>query len=62
MSAREIEVLGFLSRGLSNKEIAEHLHLSVETVRSYLKTIYDKLHVRCRTEAVLRYTSRVRQG
>jgi len=61
LSAREIEVLGFLSRGLSNKEIAEHLHLSVETVRSYLKTIYDKLHVRCRTEAVLRYTSRARQ-
>jgi len=61
LSAREIEVLGFLSRGLSNKEIAEHLHLSVETVRSYLKTIYDKLHVRCRTEAVLRYTSRTRQ-
>ena len=61
LSARETEVLGFLSRGLSNKEIAEHLHLSVETVRSYLKTIYDKLHVRCRTEAVLRYTSRARQ-
>lgn len=57
LSPREIEVLGLLSRGLSNKEIADQLNLSVETVRSYLKTIYDKLHVRCRTEAVLYYTA-----
>ncbi len=55
LSTREIEVLGLLSHGLSNKEIADHLHLSVETVRSYLKTIYEKLHVRCRMEAVIRY-------
>lgn len=55
LSTREIEVLGLLSRGLSNKEIADELRLSVETVRSYLKTVYDKLHVRCRTEAVIRY-------
>jgi DNA-binding NarL/FixJ family response regulator len=57
LSTREIEVLGLLSRGLSNKEIADELRLSVETVRSYLKTIYEKLHVRCRTEAVIRYTA-----
>jgi len=55
LSTREIEVLGLLSRGLSNKEIADQMHLSVETVRSYLKTIYEKLHVRCRMEAVIRY-------
>jgi DNA-binding NarL/FixJ family response regulator len=57
LSAREIEVLGLLSRGLSNKEIADQMRLSVETVRSYLKTIYEKLHVRCRTEAVIRYNA-----
>lgn len=57
LSTREIEVLGLLSRGLSNKEIADQMHLSIETVRSYLKTIYDKLHVRCRTEAVIRYAA-----
>ena len=57
LSTREIEVLGLLSRGLSNKEIADQMHLSIETVRSYLKTIYEKLHVRCRTEAVIRYTA-----
>ncbi len=55
LSTREIEVLGLLSRGLSNKEIADQMRLSVETVRSYLKTIYEKLHVHCRTEAVIRY-------
>ena|ERR1035437_5781872 len=55
LSTREIEVLGLLSRGLSNKEIADHLRLSIETVRSYLKTSYEKLHVRCRTEAVICY-------
>lgn len=54
LSAREAEVLKFLSRGFSNKEIAEQIELSVDTVRSYLKSIYKKLHVRSRTEAVLR--------
>jgi DNA-binding NarL/FixJ family response regulator len=57
LSTREVEVLSLLSGGLSNKEIADQMRLSVETVRSYLKTIYDKLHVRCRTEAVIRYTA-----
>jgi DNA-binding NarL/FixJ family response regulator len=57
LSTREIEVLGLLSRGLTNKEIADQMRLSVETVRSYLKTIYEKLHVRSRTEAVIRYTA-----
>ena len=57
LSSREIEVLGLLSRGLSNKEIADQMSLSVETVRSYLKTIYEKLHVHCRTEAVMRYAA-----
>ena len=44
-----------LSRGYSNKEIADRLDLSVETVRSHLKHIYEKMHVRSRTEAVARY-------
>lgn len=57
LSARESEVLGLLSSGLSNKEIADQMRLSVETVRSYLKTVYEKLHVHCRTEAVMRYTA-----
>ena len=55
LSAREREILDLLAGGLSNKEIADRLGLSVETVRSYLKNTYEKLHVRCRTEAVVKY-------
>lgn len=55
LTAREEEVLVLLSKGYSNKEIADRLALSVETVRSHLKHIYEKLHVRCRAEAVARY-------
>ena len=54
LSTREAEVLKFLSQGFSNKELADQIELSVETVRTYLKSIYKKLHVRSRTEAVLR--------
>jgi DNA-binding NarL/FixJ family response regulator len=56
LSAREEEVLILLSKGYANKEIAAHLELSIDTVASYLKLIYKKLHVRSRTEAVIRYS------
>jgi DNA-binding NarL/FixJ family response regulator len=55
LSPREEELLELLSKGYSNKEIADKLQLSVETVRSYLKHIYEKMHVRSRTEAAIRY-------
>lgn len=55
LSAREEEVLVLLSRGFSNKEIADKLGLSIETVSTYLKQTYRKMHVRSRTEAVARY-------
>jgi len=55
LSPREEELLEFLSKGYSNKEIADQIQLSVETVRSYLKHIYEKMHVRSRTEAAVRY-------
>ena len=57
LSAREEEVLILLSKGYSNKEIAEQLSISAETVGSHLKHIYEKLHVRSRAEAVARYMS-----
>jgi DNA-binding NarL/FixJ family response regulator len=57
LSTREEQVLILLSRGYANKEIAEELGLSVETVGSHLKHIYEKLHVRSRAEAVARYVS-----
>jgi DNA-binding NarL/FixJ family response regulator len=56
LSAREEEVLMLLSKGYSNKEIAAHLSLSIDTIASYLKLIYKKMHVRSRTEAVIRYS------
>ena len=52
LSKRESEVLGYVSRGYSDKEVAEALGLTPATVRSYLKTIYSKLHVHSRTQAV----------
>jgi DNA-binding NarL/FixJ family response regulator len=55
LTSREEEILNLLSQGYVSKEIASHLSISVETVKSHLKHIYDKLHVRTRTEAVIRY-------
>jgi len=55
LTAREQEVLDYVAQGYINKEIADAMRLSVETVRGYLKNIYDKLHVRSRTEAVVKY-------
>jgi len=55
LTPREDEVLQFLSKGYRNKEIAEKMFISVETVRRHVHVIYGKLHVRSRTEAVLKY-------
>jgi DNA-binding NarL/FixJ family response regulator len=55
LSRREGEILELLCQGDGNKEIADRLNLSVETIRTHLKRIYEKLHVRCRTEAALKY-------
>jgi DNA-binding NarL/FixJ family response regulator len=55
LTEREAEVLDYLAKGYANKEIADKLGLSLPTVRSHLRSIYDKLHVRSRTEAVAKY-------
>jgi DNA-binding NarL/FixJ family response regulator len=55
LSRRETDVLAYVARGYTNKEIADTLGLSTETVRGYLKTIYSKLHVRSRTEAAMKF-------
>ena len=52
LSTREHEVLDLLSQGFMYKEIADKLGISFETVRTYIRRIYEKLHVRTRTEAV----------
>jgi DNA-binding NarL/FixJ family response regulator len=58
LSAREEEILHLLARGFVTKEIADKLEISFDTVRFHLKNIYAKLHVRSRTEAVLKHLSR----
>jgi two-component system, NarL family, response regulator LiaR len=54
VSDRELDVLKLAAKGMSNKEIAAELSLSVRTVQSHLGNIFDKLGVSSRTEAVLR--------
>jgi DNA-binding NarL/FixJ family response regulator len=55
LTPREEEVLNLLAKGCLSKEIARQLSVSVETVNTHLKHIYEKLHVRSRTEAVIKY-------
>jgi DNA-binding NarL/FixJ family response regulator len=55
LTKREEEILGFLAQGFFYKEIAESLSISVETVRTHIRNIYEKLQVRTRTEAILKY-------
>jgi DNA-binding NarL/FixJ family response regulator len=56
LSGREREVLELLARGYLYKEIAEMLKISVQTVNTYIRRIYEKLHVRSRAQAVAKYT------
>jgi DNA-binding NarL/FixJ family response regulator len=51
-----------LSKGFANKEIAEKMSVSYETVRDHLRNIYEKLHVHSRTEAVARYLATSASG
>lgn len=55
LSPREHEILDQLLRGFANKEIAAHFLISVFTVKNHLRSIYEKLHVRSRTEVLAKY-------
>jgi DNA-binding NarL/FixJ family response regulator len=55
LSEREMQILALLAEGFANKEIATRLDISNATVRTHLMHIYEKLHVRCRTEAAAKY-------
>lgn len=59
LSKRENEILNYIAKGLSNKEVASVLGLSSTTVRTHLEHIYEKLNVTNRVEAV---TEGIRQG
>ena len=58
LSPREEEVLRLLAKGHRSKEIADELGVAVGTVNTYIRHIYDKLHVRSRAEAVARLSGR----
>jgi len=57
LNPRELEILRLIADGVSTREAAQHLYLSVETVRWYLKQIYEKLDVHTRVQAVMRARS-----
>ena len=55
LTPREAEVLDWLARGFASKEIADRLGISPATVSLHLHHVYEKLHVRSRTEATAKY-------
>ena len=55
LTPRENELLDYLVKGYRNKEIADLLGVGLETIRTHLRNIYQKLHVTSRTEAVVKY-------
>lgn len=57
LSIREMEILSFAARGLTNKMIAVKLHISDRTVQGHLAHIFDKMQAASRTEAVMKAVS-----
>jgi DNA-binding NarL/FixJ family response regulator len=55
LAPREQEVLNLIARGYVTKEIADRLQVGIPTVKTYIRRIYEKLHVRSRGEAVAKY-------
>jgi len=58
LTPREKEVLNHLAKGFLYKEIAEAMGISYDTVHTHIRKIYEKLHVRSRTEAVAKHLGR----
>ena len=53
LNRREVELLQLLNRGMRNREIAEHLSLTLGTTKQYLNQLFSKLGARNRIEAIL---------
>ena len=58
LTKREEEILSYLVKGLLYKEIAAKLFIGVETVRTHIRHIYEKLQVRTRSEAIVKYLNK----
>jgi len=54
LTEREINVIKYLKEGLTNKEIANNLSISIHTVKAHLESIYEKLQVKNRVQAVIK--------
>jgi len=54
LSPREIEILRLAAKGMSNKDIADNLGLSMRTVKAHLSNIFNKMRCSCRTEAIVK--------
>jgi two-component system, NarL family, response regulator LiaR len=53
LSPREAEIVALITRGLSNQEIPERAHISIDSIESYIRSAYRKIGVERRTQAVL---------
>ncbi len=62
LTNRELQIVQLISMGCLSKQVADRLHISEFTVRSYLKTIYCKLGVRSRGAMVYRYAQAFKRG
>lgn len=58
LTERELEILRLLAKGYMYKEIADHLAISMSTVRTHVCSVYEKLHVHSRTEAAMKLAER----
>ena len=53
LSPREAEIMALIARGLSNQEIAERAHVTINSIKTYIRSAYRKIGVERRTQAVL---------
>jgi two-component system NarL family response regulator len=53
LTDRELEVLKLVAKGMSNRDIADHLYISENTVKNHVRSILEKLHLHSRMEAVV---------
>jgi DNA-binding NarL/FixJ family response regulator len=52
LTSREVEIINFMAEGFNYKEIGAKLFISPQTVRTHIRNIYEKLHVKSKTEAI----------
>ena len=52
LTERQVSILGLLDQGASTKQVAEHLHLSENTIKTHVRLMYDKLNASNRAECI----------